>query len=99
MVEEPEDAATTIARLEARVASLEQRLGARSRTLRALSRELCEADLINVSRAASGRAPHPGSDVTLLGFRESAELAPAEVDQTLEELWRSLLFPRANDGR
>ena len=99
MVEEAEGAAVTIARLEARVASLEQRLSARSRTLRALSRELCETDLINLSRAASGRAPHPGSDSSLLGFRETTELVPAEVESTLEDLWRSLLFSRAHDGR
>lgn len=99
MVEEAEDAAATIARLEARVAALEQRLGARSRTLRALSRELCEADLISFSRVASGRAPHPGSDVSLLGFQEATDLVPVEVESTLNDLWRSLLFSRANDGR
>lgn len=99
MVEEAEDAVATIARLEARVASLEESLRARSRTLSALTRELCEADLISLSRAASGRAPHPGSDLSLLGFREGTELVPAEVEGTLEDLWRSLVFPRSNDGR
>jgi len=99
MVEEAEDAAATIARLEARVAALEEKLDARSRTLRALSQELCEEDLIRLSRLASGRAPHPGSDSSLLGFREGTELVPAEVESTLEDLWRSLLFPRSNNWR
>jgi hypothetical protein len=99
MVDDSEDAAGTIASLEARVSSLEEKLRARSEVLRALAQEVCEADLIRISRAAAGRPPHPGSDFSLIGFRERTELVAADVETTLEELWRSFLFPRANLGR
>ncbi|MGH9391590.1 MAG: hypothetical protein ACRD1Z_18465 [Vicinamibacteria bacterium] len=92
-------AAAAIASLETRVAFLEERLRARSRVLRALAQEVCEADLIRISRVAAGRPPHPGSDSSLMGFREDSELVAADVEATLEELWRSLLFPRPTPGR
>ena len=93
MVRSPEDAEAAVARLEARVAALEEELERRSRVLRAITREVCERDRIVMTRVAAGRAPHPGADYSLLGFRETTELEPAEVSATLEELWEALRFP------
>lgn len=83
----------TVARLEARVAALEEKLEQRSGFIQAITRELCEADRITMTRVASGRAPNPGADHSLLGFRETTQLEPAEVSATMEELWEALRFP------
>lgn len=99
MVEDSAAGAARIAGLEARVATLEKRLRARSQLIRALSREVCESDLIRISRLAAGRSAHPGSDTSLMGFREGIDLVVADVEETLEELWRSFQFPSPNLGK
>ena len=82
----------TVARLEARIDALEKKLEERSRFIQAITRELCETDRITVTRLAAGRASLPGADHSLLGFRETAELQPAEVFATMDELWEALRF-------
>jgi hypothetical protein len=98
VVEDPTDAEETITRLRARLAELEKNLEEKSALLRVLAVELCEADLIAMTRIASGRAPDPGADVSLLGLRPSTVLKPADVETTVQRLWRSLP-PISGDGR
>ena len=83
-----------IAELEAQVERLEKCLAERSAVIRALSPELCDRDLVTLSRLSSGLPPLPRSGIGLAGWRESSELSPADVDETMEELWRSLVVAR-----
>lgn len=84
-----EHAQLALAQLEARVADLERRLSERSRFIRRLAHELCDDDVLVMSRLASGSRP-PISGVR--GFRrwvETTELTTADVETTMEELWRT----------
>ena len=98
MVEDPTDAEATIAQLRARLAEVERVLEEKSALLRVLAAELCEADLIALTRIASGRGPDVGADVSLLGLRPSILLKPADVETTVQRLWRSLP-PLSGNGR
>lgn len=79
-----------IARLEARVAALEQALERRSRELRALQRQLCPADLAILTRITNGLAPVPLQAFEPDLWHETTALRPADVGGTLTELWASL---------
>jgi hypothetical protein len=87
---EPDSDAARVAELEARVAALEASLERRSHELRQQQRWLCPKDLMNLSLVAAGRPPLPRQIDDLLLWRETTELTPAEVDDALERLWKSL---------
>jgi hypothetical protein len=79
-----------IARLEARVATLEEALIRRSRELRALQRHLCAGDLAMLVRIVHGL---PTSVVTAFDvelWHETTDLTPGDVEETLRDLWASL---------
>ena len=80
-----------IARLEARVAELEALLERRSRELRLFQRHMCHRDLIVLSRIAAGVYPLPFGPFEPEFWPESTDLTPAEVGDTLEALWSSLV--------
>ena len=84
-----------IAELEAQVERLEKSLAERSALIRALSPELCDRDLVTLSRLSSGLPPLPRSGIGLAGWRESTELSPSDVEETMTELWRSLAVTQA----
>ncbi|HEV8230935.1 MAG TPA: hypothetical protein VGQ75_01190 [Thermoanaerobaculia bacterium] len=92
------DDSTTIAYLESRVAYLEKVLAERSMMLRTFARDACDADLINASRAAMGLPPLPRAGFGLRGWKETTTLAPADVEATMRELWRSVTPPTFGDG-
>jgi len=79
-----------IARLEARVAALEEALVARSRELRRLQGELPLRDLVALSRSLAGLPPNPIKPYDPEHWRETTELTAAEVEETMTDLWRSL---------
>jgi hypothetical protein len=87
---EPPDAALCIARLEGRVAALEQR----STELRLLQRVLSRRGLAQLARLAAGLQPLPLIACEPAFWRETPELTAAEVPETLQDLWASL-YPRA----
>lgn len=91
MVNEGENAAFTIARLEARVAGLEKALAERSAQFRALGRDLCDEDVVNLSRLAAGLPPLPRAGIGLLGWRETTALTGGDVERTLTLLWRTIV--------
>jgi hypothetical protein len=91
--------AHTIAYLQARVAVLERRLAERSEALRAVARDACDEDLINLSRTAMGLPPLPRAGFGLRGWKETTALAPSEVDATMRELWRSVTPPKFGDDQ
>jgi hypothetical protein len=79
-----------IARLEARVAALEEALIRRSRELRELQRHLCPGDLARLVRIVHGL---PASAATVFDVElwdETTDLTSAEVEDTLRDLWASL---------
>ena len=80
-----------IARLEARVAALEAALDARSRELRSLQQLVCQRDLILISRLRAGLPPLPRGAYEPAFWRETSELTAAEVEETLRDLWSSLV--------
>lgn len=84
------ETAAEIARLEARVSTLETALGKRSRLLRALTRELCDDDLASFSRLASGLPSLARAGIGLVGWRETTALTSGDVERTMSDLWRSL---------
>lgn len=90
MVEKPDAAAYTIARLEARVAALESKLAERSAWIRAWARDARDEDLVKLCRAALGMPPIPRAGMGLRGWGETTELSAGEVEPTMAELWRSL---------
>ncbi|HZI67650.1 MAG TPA: hypothetical protein VFF17_13900 [Thermoanaerobaculia bacterium] len=92
------DPEQTIAYLQARVAVLEKRLAERSAALRAVARDACDEDLINLSRTAMGLPPLPRAGFGLRGWKETTTLALSEVDATMRELWRSVTPPSFGDG-
>jgi len=87
----------TIAYLEARVAHLEKVLSERSAMLRIFTKQSCDEDVINASRAALGLPPLPRAGFGLRGWKETTALAPAEVETTMRELWRSVTPPDLGD--
>ena len=90
--DEPSDR-IRISELEAQVEELERSLAERSVLIRALAPELCDRDLVALSRLSSGLPPLPRSGIGLAGWRESTELEPADVAETMEDLWRSAAVP------
>lgn len=93
MVSEGMDPAATIARLEARVATLERVVADRSRLLRQVTRVVCEEDLMNLSRLAAGQPPIPRAGFGLRGWRETTSPTMGDVDKTMAELWRAAAPP------
>lgn len=85
-----EDGRETIARLEARVATLERKLAERSMWIRALARDARDEELIRLERAVLGLPPLPRPGFGLRGWSETTSLSSGEVESTLRELWRSL---------
>ncbi|MDP9122137.1 MAG: hypothetical protein M3O15_12365 [Acidobacteriota bacterium] len=81
----------TIARLEARVAALEEALEQRSRELRLIQSQVCKRDLIIISRLLAGLPALPLGAYEPAFWRETTGLAMAEVDDTLKDLWSSLI--------
>jgi hypothetical protein len=79
-----------IAYLEARTAALEEALAARSRELRKLQQHLLPEDLLLLSRIHSGLPPLPRQAYDLSLWTETRELTAADVEESLEDLWRSL---------
>lgn len=86
----PEALMVRIARLEGRIAALENALDRRSRELRVLQATLCPADLVQLSRLADGLAPLPRLAHQLEYWTESTVIAPADLESTLVDLWASL---------
>jgi hypothetical protein len=89
---------STIARLEARVASLEKKLAERSAWIRAFARDAREEDLIRLTRAILGLPPLPRPGFGLRGWSETTGLTSGDVEATLNELWRSLTPFELADG-
>jgi hypothetical protein len=87
----------TIAYLEARVAYLEKKLTERSAILRLFTKQACDEDVINASRTALGLPPLPRAGFGLRGWKETTTLAPADVEKTMHELWRSVTPPDLGD--
>lgn len=79
-----------IARLEGRIAVLENALDRRARELRLLQATLCPADLVQLNRLADGLSPLPRVAHQLEYWTESPVIAPADLEATLEDLWASL---------
>jgi hypothetical protein len=98
MVDGAAGPAAEIARLTARVVRLEKALAERSRLLRELTAELCQDDLVSVSRVASGFPPLARSAFGLLEWRETTALSSGDVDKTMEQLWRSFARRRDEEG-
>ena len=86
----PAGESAAVARLAARVAALEAALVRRSRELREVQAALPPRELVALSRRLAGLPPRPVSPYEPEGWRETTELTPAEVEETLEDLWRSL---------
>jgi len=83
----PEEATIHIAELEARVAGLEEALKQRSLELRDLQRQLGLHDLLWLSRRRAGLPVSSRGAYTPDLWSESTELLPAEVEETLKDLW------------
>jgi hypothetical protein len=81
----------TIARLEARVAALEAALEERSRELRRIQRAVCRRDLVLISRLRAGLPALPRGAYEPAFWRETTELTPADVEETLRDLWSSVV--------
>jgi hypothetical protein len=86
MVED--EASAEILRLQARVAGLEKGLEERSRLLREITEELCDDDVLNVSRMAAGLPPV--QKAVFLELRRTTSLTSGDVEETMTRLWRSL---------
>jgi len=89
-VDRPAGESAAVARLEARVAALEAALERRSRELRRLQSALPPRDLVALSRSLAGLSPRPVSPYDPESWRETTELTPADVEETLTDLWGSL---------
>jgi len=83
-----------IARLEARVAALEAALEERSHKLRLIQRSVCHRDFLLISRIACGLPPLPRGAYEPAFWHETSELAAADVEETLRDLWISVVPPR-----
>jgi hypothetical protein len=86
-----------IARLEARVAALEEALIRRSRELRELQHHLCAADLARLVRIVHGLPASAAGAFDVELWNETTDLTPAEVEDTLRDLWASLAPEQAAD--
>jgi hypothetical protein len=86
----PESLRREIARLEGRVAALEDALDRRSRELRLLQSALCPRDLVQLARIADGLPPLPLVAHQPEYWTETTVISPAELESTLEDLWLSL---------
>jgi hypothetical protein len=84
------DEREAIARLEARVATLEAALERRSRELRLIQKHVCKRDLVLISRLLAGLPPLPLGAYEPDFWHETTALTAAEVDETLADLWKSL---------
>jgi hypothetical protein len=80
-----------IARLEARIAALEAALEERSRELRQIQQHVCHRDLVLISRLRAGLPPLPRGAYEPAFWRETAALTPADVEETLRDLWSSIV--------
>lgn len=99
MAETPDaEAQRTIARLEARVAALEAALERRSAELCRIQKQVCKRDLILISRLLAGLPPLPFGAYEPDFWHETTALTPAEVEETLTDLWRSLAPLSELDG-
>lgn len=83
-----------IARLEARVATLEAALEERSRELRRIQKHVCHRDLVLISRLRAGLPPLPRGAYDPAFWRETTELTAADVEETLCDLWSSIVPSR-----
>jgi len=86
-----------IARLEARVAALEEALEERSRELRMIQRHVCHRDLLLISRLRAGLPPLPLGAYEPAFWRETTDLSAADVEETLQDLWTSLVPARRTE--
>lgn len=82
-----------IARLEGRVAALEAALAARSRELCLIQRHVCHRDLLLISRLQAGLPPLPRGAYEPAFWRETTDLQAADVEETMQDLWTSLIPP------
>ena len=85
--------ARQIARLEARIAALEATLERRSRELRLIQKVVCRRDLLIISRLQAGLPPLPFGAYEPAFWHETPALTAADVEDVLEDLWRSLTPP------
>jgi hypothetical protein len=97
MVSDPDDPRLVIARLTARTAALERLLEERSKTLRRLAREICDDDVLVMSWLESGSSPPLAGDRGLRRWVETTSLTSADVESTMEELWRTDLPAPADE--
>jgi hypothetical protein len=86
-----------VARLQARVTALEAALEERSRELRLIQRHVCQRDLLLIARLRAGLPPFPLGAYEPAFWRETTELTPADVEETLRDLWLSLTPPDAEE--
>lgn len=86
----PESPQARIARLEGRIAALEDALDRRSRELRLLQATLSPVDLVQLSRLADGLSALPRIAHQPEYWNESTVIAPADLESTLTDLWLSL---------
>jgi hypothetical protein len=82
--------AKRIARLQSRVAALEVLLERRSRELRLIQKHVCHRDLLVISRISAGLSPLPFGSFDPQFWQETTALTPAEVEETMKDLWSSL---------
>jgi hypothetical protein len=87
----PAQSARRIAELEAQVGGLEAALIQRSRELRVLQSHLCRRDLITLSRLSAGLPALACGTYEADLWRETTDFTAAQVDETLTDLWRSLV--------
>ena len=78
-----------LARLRSRVNALESALVRRSKELRAIQRCVCERDLIIIARVVSGLRPLATGPFDIASWSETPLLEPADIEQTLTDLWNS----------
>jgi hypothetical protein len=90
---EPSAEQREIARLEARVAGLEAALEERSRELRLIQRYVCQRDALLIARLRAGLPPLPRGAYEPAFWRETTELTAADVEETMQDLWTSLVPP------
>jgi hypothetical protein len=83
--------ATDIARLQERIRILEKALKRRSRELREFQRLLCPRDLVLLDRIQAGLPPVIQGPFEPYTWEETTELTPADVDDVMNRLWKSVL--------
>ncbi len=86
----PTAAELEIAALRARVAALEQALARRSAELRRLQQILCRDDLAALDELLAESSQVAGLGFDPLSWQETHRMRPAEVEETLRQLWASL---------